>query len=143
MPARERRDVALVKLPKPFVNAVNAYARRPQTARFITNGPIDRDHRAGSFESSRSKPFVILNVSRKLITKEARGTNERIGISQSLQKQIAQAGAHGIAHEQSACKHGDRRGYTEDHGQIGAPIIGKVSFDELNGLHYFLPRSRG
>jgi hypothetical protein len=54
-----------------------------------------------------------------------------IGMSQSLYKQVAQAGADGIAHEQSACEYSDCSGHTEDDGQIRAPVITEIALYEF------------
>jgi hypothetical protein len=63
------------------------------------NGSLECYEGAGLSKTGSGKLRIALQILRQLVAKEPGRCNHPIGLTESLQSKLAQAGAHGIAHE--------------------------------------------
>ncbi len=72
---------------------------------------------------------------RQIVAEESRRGHEEIRASQPRYDEVAQAAANRIAHEQRAGQHGYRSGNAQHHRQMGSPVEGEATKDELGTAH--------
>ena len=74
-------------------------------------------------------------VLRELGAEESSRDDRHIGGAKTLQYQIAEAAADGVADEQRAGEHRHRGRHTGDHGEVRPPVIAQSAGDELSPAH--------
>jgi hypothetical protein len=83
-----------------------------------------------------------LHVIGQPLAEKSRGRDDQIGVAQPGQRQIAQAGAHRIAHEQRAGQHGHGGRHAEDYREVRAPVMSEIMFDECYSVHCSMSQRR-
>ena len=113
-----------LELPETLVYTVDRYAGGTAAGGFVRSDGLQNDERAGGAAWRR-----------ELLAEETGTGDRRIGIAQPGQYKVAQAAADRIAHQRGAAKHRDRRGNTQQNGQVGAPVPGQATRQQGGGLH--------
>ena len=120
--------------PEPLVHAVNPDV--PNTSPALLCGDETRhDDQGRRLSKRRPECLRLAHIVSQRFAEESDGGDDEIRPPETLQDQVAQATADRVADEQRARKHGHRRGHTDHHCDVGAPVVGQPADDEMPYLH--------
>ena len=128
-PERRRHEHAVARLepvkpPEPLVDAVDEHARRPPVRGLVGDEPASGNQR-------RRSRAVGGQIRRERLPEEAHRRDDLTSPAEPRQHQIAQAAAHRVADQQRAPEHRHRGGDAERDGDVGAPVVGGATDDEV------------
>ena len=121
--ARRLAGLAL-EFPEALVDAVDLHARGAAAAVSCATTP-----------SMAIIGQALPERRRQLLAEKAVARDHGIGVAQPRQHQIAQAGAHRIAHQQRAAEHARRRRDAQQYRQVRAPIPGEITRQQGGDSH--------
>ena len=107
-----------MKPPEPIVDAVDTDCPDATAALLRGDEPLEDDERRRRMLERRL---------RELRAEESGRDDRRVGAPKTLQHEIAQAAADGVADEQRAGEHRHRGRHAHDHGEVRPPVVAQAA----------------
>ena len=115
--------------PEPLIHSVHLNARCAAPAGIMNHQTLKRD------QWTSGEMLALREICAQPLGKEASRGDHRVRTANAVQHQVAQAGAHGIAYNESTRKYSNRRGDSQHHQQIGSPKVSQTAANQRSCTH--------